>query len=98
MKASRWQARVRGGASRVDFLNQMLASSTGRVVVTGPEEASAIGNGLLQAYGAGEIASAEELRAIVRASNREKRYLPQDREEWSRRLGDFCRLCRLEMP
>lgn len=87
-----------GGASRVDFLNQMLASSTGRVVVTGPEEASAIGNGLLQAYGAGEIASAEELRAIVRASNREKRYLPQDREEWLRRLGDFCRLCRLEMP
>ena len=87
-----------GGASRVALLNQMLANATGKPVLTGPEEASGIGNGLLQAYGAGEISSAEELRARVRAENQEKRYDPADGPLWAERLAAFCTLCGRELP
>ena len=45
-----------GGGSRNALLNQFVADCTGRRVVAGPSEATAIGNILVQAMGAGELA------------------------------------------
>ena len=47
-----------GGGSRNTLLNQFVADCTGRRVVAGPSEATAIGNILVQAMGAGSGALA----------------------------------------
>jgi rhamnulokinase len=57
-----------GGGSRNRLLNQLVASATGCKVVAGPVEATAAGNVLVQAIGAGEVASLEAAREIVRRS------------------------------
>jgi rhamnulokinase len=57
-----------GGGSRNRLLNQFAADCTGRPVIAGPAEATAIGNVLIQALAAGELASHEEARALVRQS------------------------------
>ncbi len=57
-----------GGGSRNRLLNQLAADFTGRRVIAGPAEATAIGNALTQALGAGEISSLEEMRELVRGS------------------------------
>ena len=54
-----------GGGSRNALLNQFVADCTGRRVVAGPSEATAIGNILVQAMGAGELANLDEARAVV---------------------------------
>jgi rhamnulokinase len=57
-----------GGGSRNALLNQLVADATGRTVIAGPSEATAIGNVLIQAIGAGELAGLEEARGVVRRS------------------------------
>jgi rhamnulokinase len=57
-----------GGGSKNALLNRFVAQATGRTVVAGPAEATAIGNLLVQALGAGEIEGLEGLRAVVRNS------------------------------
>ena len=57
-----------GGGSRNRLLNQLVASVTGCRVVAGPVEATAAGNVLVQAIGAGEVATLDEAREIVERS------------------------------
>lgn len=66
-----------GGGSRNKLLNQLAANVTGRRVVAGPAEATAAGNALTQAMGAGGVASLEEMRDIVRRSFTVEEFLPQ---------------------
>jgi rhamnulokinase len=65
-----------GGGSRNRLLNQMTADATGRRVIAGPAEATAAGNGLTQALGTGQIATLEELRAVVRQSFEVEEFRP----------------------
>src|SRR5436309_15870828 len=55
-----------GGGSQNQVLNQFVADATGRLVVAGPTEATAIGNVLIQAIGDGELSGLDEARAVVR--------------------------------
>ena len=48
-----------GGGSRNQVLNQFVADSTGRKVIAGPTEATAIGNILVQAMAAGAISGSD---------------------------------------
>jgi len=57
-----------GGGSRNGLLNQLVANATGRTVVAGPVEATAAGNVMVQAIGAGEIDTLDEGREIIRGS------------------------------
>jgi rhamnulokinase len=57
-----------GGGSRNALLNQLVADATGRTVIAGPSEATAIGNVLIQAIGAGELSGLGEARGVVRRS------------------------------
>ena len=75
---------VVGGGSQNDLLNQFTADATGRTVLAGPVEATAIGNVLMQAVATGQIASLDEGRAVVRASFPTRRFEPRDREAWQR--------------
>lgn len=57
---------TRGGGSQNVLLCQLTADRTGRRVLAGPVEATAIGNVLVQARAAGLVSgSVEELRALV---------------------------------
>lgn len=57
-----------GGGGKNALLNQMTADAVGRPVVVGPYEATAIGNALTQAIGAGALKDLAELRSVVRQS------------------------------
>jgi len=57
-----------GGGSKNRLLNELVAETTGRKVIAGPTEATALGNILIQAIGAGEIKSLSEAREVVRNS------------------------------
>ena len=57
-----------GGGSRHRLLNRLVAERTGRQVIAGPVEATALGNVLTQAMGSGEVADLERGRKLVRDS------------------------------
>ena len=59
---------VIGGGARSTLLCRMTADLCGREVLAGPVEATALGNVLVQARAAGELASLAELRAVAAAS------------------------------
>ncbi|MGI8958584.1 MAG: rhamnulokinase [Bryobacteraceae bacterium] len=65
-----------GGGSRNRLLNQLTADFTNRRVIAGPAEATAAGNALVQALGAGDIGSLGELRKIVRLSFKVEEFTP----------------------
>jgi rhamnulokinase len=66
-----------GGGSQNRLLNQLAANVTGRLVIAGPTEATAAGNALTQALGAGDIASLSELREVVKRSFSVETFRPQ---------------------
>ncbi|MBE7077416.1 MAG: rhamnulokinase [Clostridiales bacterium] len=57
-----------GGGSKNGFLNELTAKYTGKKIVTGPTEGTAIGNLMMQMVGGGDIADVAEGRRIVKAS------------------------------
>jgi rhamnulokinase len=71
-----------GGGSRNQLLNQMTADATGRVVISGPVEATAIGNILVQAIATGYLTSLEEARSLVRTSREITTWEPSKASGW----------------
>ena len=59
------------------MLNQLTANALGLPVWAGPVEATAMGNILVQAMAAGEIADLDALRDIVRRSVTPKVFEPK---------------------
>jgi rhamnulokinase len=72
-----------GGGSKHELLDQFTADATGRTVVTGPVEATALGNVLVQAQALGDIGSVAEGREVIRRSFELQTYEPQDTEAWN---------------
>ncbi|MCU1526841.1 MAG: carbohydrate kinase [Frondihabitans sp.] len=69
---------VVGGGSQNELLCQLTADRTGRTVLAGPVEATALGNVLIQARAAGLVSgSLESLRALVREAFPPVRYDPR---------------------
>jgi rhamnulokinase len=73
-----------GGGSRNAVLNQFVADATGRPVLAGPTEATAIGNILVQAMGAGVLASRADARRLVRRSFPIQAVEPRSTAAWDR--------------
>jgi len=71
-----------GGGSQNQLLCQMAADACGRPVLAGPVEATAAGNLLAQAIAAGECASWEEAREVVRATFPPRTYEPKETAAW----------------
>jgi len=81
-----------GGGIQNRLLNQMAADSISRPVVTGPVEGAAIGNLLAQAMALGEVRNMDELRAVVRRSEKVETYEPHHTPAWDAAYGKLLSL------
>lgn len=71
-----------GGGVQNTLLCQFTANATGKPVIAGPVEATAIGNIMMQAIATGDIASIAEGRELVKRSFDVVTYEPQNVEQW----------------
>ena len=66
-----------GGGSKNAFLNQLTADACGVKVLAGPQEATAIGNIMLQAKAAGAVKDIWEMRQIIAGSTEPEVFYPR---------------------
>ncbi len=71
-----------GGPINNKFLDQLIADSLDRRVITGPIEGAAMGNLLTQAMALGDIADLNELRQVVRNSEAVEVWEPCHTQAW----------------
>lgn len=84
---------VVGGGGKNTLLSQMTADATGRRVIVGPYEATAMGNALVQAMALGQVRDLPHLRRIVASSNDLTVYEPQNDRDWNAASQRFKTLC-----
>ena len=73
-----------GGGSLNNYLNQFTSNSCGVKVLAGPQEGTALGNIMVQAKAAGEVADLWDMRRVIANSLELKEFDPTDREEWNK--------------
>lgn len=78
---------VVGGGVKNRLLCQMIADATGRPVVAGPVEATAIGNLLVQLGARDGVVDLRAMRQIVRESFEPETFTPRAAAAWDARLG-----------
>ena len=71
-----------GGPINNRFLDQLIADSLDRKVVTGPIEGAAMGNLLTQAMALGDIADLDGIRQVVRNSETVETWNPHHTQAW----------------
>jgi len=83
-----------GGGTQNRLLNQITADCIGRTVITGPVEATATGNILVQAMARGELSDLSEIRAVVRRSFPVETYEPnaENRAQWDDAYAQYLKL------
>ncbi|RPI56400.1 MAG: rhamnulokinase [Acidobacteria bacterium] len=89
------QIRVIGGGSKNRVLNQFTADATGRRVIAGPAEATALGNIGVQLIATGRAASLAEARAAIDRSFPTEVFEPRDPDPWNREFARFQQYCEL---
>ncbi len=80
---------VVGGGSRDTMLNQFTADALNRPVLTGPSEATALGNLAGQLMALGEIANLSEARALIRRSVEPGIVQPRNAAAWDEGYARF---------
>ncbi len=83
---------VIGGGSKNNLLNQFTANAIGKPVITGPSEATAIGNIMIQAMAVNAVKSLSEIRQTVHASIETEKFLPEDCQEWLDAYQQFIKI------
>ena len=81
-----------GGGTQNKLLSQFTANATGRHVITGPIEATALGNVLLQMLALGHIDSLAQGGEIIRQSFDVMTYEPQAQNAWDDAYARFLNL------
>ncbi len=87
------QIRIIGGGSKNRLLNQLTADATGRTVLAGPAEATALGNVAIQILATGGAASLQEVRAIVDRSFPTEVFEPLETAKWDQHAERFEQYC-----
>src|SRR5215472_10269361 len=87
------QVRVIGGGSKNRLLNQFTADATGKRVLAGPAEATALGNIAIQILATGDASSLQEVRAIVDRSFPIEVFEPLETDKWGRQTERFDQYC-----
>ena len=78
-----------GGGSRNRLLNQFTADATGRTVVAGPSEATALGNIAMQMLATGAVTSLAEARKVIDRSFPVERFEPSAADRWDSQYRRF---------
>ncbi len=78
-----------GGGTQNRQLCQAAADACGRRVLAGPVEATAIGNLMMQAVAAGDVASIAQAREVIRQSFAVEEYQPRETAAWEEAFGKF---------
>jgi rhamnulokinase len=86
--------RIIGGGSKNRLLNQLTANATGRTVLAGPAEATALGNIAMQILATGRASSLQEVRAIVERSFPTEAFEPLETDKWDQDAERFEQYCR----
>lgn len=86
---------VIGGGSQNALLNQFTANAVGIPVSSGPSEATALGNIMIQAQASGVVDSLQQMRNIIAASIDSKEYLPEQKELWAETYDRYVKICNL---
>jgi rhamnulokinase len=89
------QIRVIGGGSKNRLLNQFTADATGRRVLAGPAEATALGNIGMQIVATGDAASVAEVRAIIDRSFPTEIFEPAESDKWDAQAQRFEQYCEI---
>jgi rhamnulokinase len=87
------EIRIMGGGSKNRLLNQFTANATGRTVVAGPTEATALGNVAMQMLATGAVSSLREARAVIDRSFPVERFDPIETDRWNRQYSRFKQYC-----
>jgi rhamnulokinase len=83
------EIRVIGGGSKNRLLNQFTADATGRRVLAGPAEATALGNVAVQILATGGASSLKEVREIVDRSFATEVFEPRETDKWEKEAERF---------
>ena len=83
------QIRIIGGGSKNRLLNQFTADATGRAVLAGPVEATALGNVGMQILATGAASSLAEVRVMVDRSFPTEIFEPRETDKWERHVARF---------
>lgn len=86
------QIHVIGGGSQNALLCQMTADATGRPVIAGPVEATALGNAIVQFITLREIDDLRQARELLCRTLETQRYEPADTARWDAPYARFCEL------
>lgn len=87
------EIQIVGGGAKNDMLNQFTADATGRIVLAGPVEATALGNLGMQILATGALTSLKAVRKLIRASFPPRLFQPREPEKWEQpynRFKDYC--------
>jgi len=87
------QIRVIGGGSKNRLLNQMTADATGKKVIAGPAEATALGNIAMQILATDAAGSLAEVRAMIDRSFPAEVFIPSETDKWDARAERFEQYC-----
>lgn len=83
-----------GGGARNALLNQFTAEATGRPVIAGPVEATALGNIGMQMVATNAVGSLGDVREIIASSFPPEIFEPSESNSWETayiRFKDYCR-------
>jgi rhamnulokinase len=83
------EVQIVGGGSRNRLLNQFTADATGRAVLAGPVEATALGNIAMQMLATGAVSSLNEARRIIERSFPAERFAPAAADRWNAQYRRF---------
>ncbi len=81
--------RIVGGGSQNRMLSQLAADACQRPVVTGPIEATALGNVMVQAIATGHLSSVAEGREAIAASIEQEVFEPGSPDGWDEAFKRF---------
>jgi rhamnulokinase len=87
-----WVLHIVGGGSRNELLNRLTADASGRIVLAGPVEATALGNVLSQMLALGTLPTLQAARTLVRDSFPLTRYEPHPDPHWQEARARFAQL------
>jgi len=85
-----------GGGGRNALLCQMAANATGRQVVAGPFEATALGNGIVQLIALGVLDNLSQAREILSRAQETTVYEPQQADIWDEEYQRYRELVRCQ--